>query len=99
MQMLDADIPYLHSVMDDMASPSSITVPEPTVQDAINSVIQVCHFYTTYAVCGNTDDEDPETPAFSQVRFRPNITDDADKERKKWACQVAMTPTKLVFKK
>ena len=60
MQMLDADIPYFHSVVDNMAingtpvktrydAPSSITVQEPTVQDAINSVIQVCHFYTTYA--------------------------------------------------
>ena len=111
MEKLDADIPYFHSIMDDMSingtpvntrdygASSPISVPEPSAQDAINSVIQVCHFYTTYAICGYTNDEDPETPAFTRIRFKAKISDDADEKRKKWARRMAMTPTKLVFKK
>ena len=54
MQMLDADIPYFHSIIYDMAisgtpvktrydAPSSTIIPEPTVQDAIHSVIFTRH--------------------------------------------------------
>ena len=92
-----ADIPYFHSIMDDMSingtrvntrdygASSPISVLDPSAQDAINSVIQVCHFYTTYAICGYTNDEDPETPAFTRIRFKAKISDDADEKRKKWA--------------
>ena len=108
----EADVPYFHSVMDDMLLQLS---PEPTRLNtnmipsslvfaftAMGNVLSIVHVYEDYAMMHEVTAEMPETPMFSLVKVRPIYFGEDEVVEKRLAKSLSlrrMTPTKLVFAK
>ena len=108
----EADVPYFHSVMDDMLLQLS---PEPTrlhtnmnpsspvfAYTAMENVLSIVHVYEDYAMMHDVTAEMPESPMFSLVKIRPSYfgeDEDVEKRLAKSLSLRRMTPTKLVFAK
>ena len=108
----EADVPYFHSVMDDMLLQLS---PKPThlhtnmipsspvfAFTAMGNVLSIVHVYEDYAMLHDVTAEMPETPMFSLVKVRPSYfgeDEDVEKRLAKSLSLRRMKPTKLVFAK
>ena len=84
----EADVPYFHSVMDDMLLQLS---PEPTrlhtninlsspvfAYTAMEHVLSIVHVYEDYAMMHDVAAEMPESPMFSLVKIRPSYFGNSD---------------------
>ena len=112
MAKFESDVPYFHSIMDEMLLQNT---PERKEGDkyvhqsspvfafnAMGNVLSIVHVYEDYAMLHDVTTEMPETPMFSIVKVRPGCAGAEEEDEKRLAKSLylrRMTPTRLVFAK